>query len=111
MKILFQGDSITDVGRNNERGSMCDIGQGYALIVSAKLGCDYPGKFEFVNRGISGNRIVDLYARIKADCWNLCPDVLSILLVNGILYKKLVSFLKKIILNFLILFKKVIRKI
>lgn len=85
MKILFQGDSITDVGRNTERGSQQSIGQGYALMVTGELGARYPGQYTFENRGISGNRIVDLYARIKVDCWNLEPDVISILLgVNDV---------------------------
>ena len=38
-----------------------------------------------MNRGISGNRIVDLYARLKEDVWNEQPDVLSILIgINDI---------------------------
>ena len=85
MKVLFLGDSITDTGRNTNNGSLLSIGQGYALIASAKLSVKYPGKFEFVNLGVSGNRIVDVYARIKADCWNLQPDVISILIgVNDV---------------------------
>ena len=85
MKILFQGDSITDVGRNTNNGSMLSMGQGYPLLVTGRLSADYPGRFTFQNRGISGNRIVDVYARIKADCWNLEPDVLSILIgVNDV---------------------------
>ena len=39
-----------------------------------------PEKYDIVNRGISGNRVVDLYARIKADLWNLEPDVISVLI-------------------------------
>ena len=85
MKILFQGDSITDTGRNTERGSLLNIGQGYAMICASTLAAKYPYQFSFINRGISGNRIVDVYARIKADCWNLTPDVLSILIgVNDV---------------------------
>ncbi len=85
MKILFQGDSITDVGRNNGAGSLISIGQGYALLLDARMSVKYPGKFEFLNFGISGNRIVDVYARIKKDCWNHTPDVLSILIgVNDV---------------------------
>lgn len=85
MKILFQGDSITDVGRNTNNGSLISIGQGYALLVSAYLSAKYPEKFEFVNRGISGNRVVDVYSRIKYDGWNENPDVLSILIgVNDV---------------------------
>ena len=80
MKVLYMGDSITDAGRNRAAGSQVAIGQGYPLLTSAYLGMKYPGKFEFINNGISGNRIVDLYARIKADVWNHEPDVLSILI-------------------------------
>ena len=85
MKILFQGDSITDVGRNTNNGSPISIGQGYPCLIASRLGADEPGKYEFVNRGISGNRIVDVYARIKADCWNHEPDLLSVLIgVNDV---------------------------
>ena len=54
------------------------MGSGYALLVKAELGADCPGEYEFINRGVSGNRIVDLYARIKADFINLKPDYASI---------------------------------
>ena len=85
MKILFYGDSITDAGRNNGGGSLVSIGQGYPLIVSSRLSYDHAGEFTFENTGISGNRVVDLYARIKSDCWNRCPDVFSILIgVNDV---------------------------
>ena len=47
-------------------------------MVTAELGADYPTEYEFINRGIGGNRSVDLYARIKADFINLKPDYASI---------------------------------
>lgn len=82
-KILFQGDSITDCGRSRENDA--DMGLGYATAVSARLGFDEPGKYEFVNKGISGNRVTDLYARIKMDIINLKPDYMSILIgVNDV---------------------------
>ncbi len=85
MKILFQGDSITDAGRARESDIILAMGQGYPVLVSAKLGAKNPGKFEFLNRGISGNRVVDVYSRIKIDCWNENPDILSILVgVNDV---------------------------
>ena len=85
MKILFLGDSITDVGRNTHNGSLVSIGQGYPLLVDGFLSVKYPGEYEFENLGISGNRIVDVYARIKADCWNHVPDLISILIgVNDV---------------------------
>jgi len=48
--------------------------------VKASMGFENPGKYEFINKGIGGNRIVDLYARIKTDIINLKPDVMSILI-------------------------------
>ena len=59
-KILFQGDSITDCNRGRE--NLDDVGYGYPLFVKAQLGIEYPGEFEVTNRGVGGNRIVDLYA-------------------------------------------------
>ncbi len=80
MNIVFQGDSITDAGRG-ENG----YGQGYALMVSGLLGAEEAGQHEFFNRGVSGNRVTDMYARIKNDCLNLNPDVLSVLIgVNDV---------------------------
>ena len=78
MKILFQGDSITDCGRSRENDSY--LGHGYPRFVQGKLMVEQPGQNTFVNMGISGNRIVDVYARIKADIINLKPDVMSILI-------------------------------
>lgn len=78
MKILFQGDSITDCGRNRENNSY--LGHGYPKVVQGKMMCDEPGQYTFFNKGVSGNRIVDLYARIKCDIINLQPDVMSILI-------------------------------
>lgn len=83
MKILFQGDSITDAGRARDNDQ--NVGIGYPLLVKSELGYNCPGKYEFINRGISGNRIVDLYARIKCDIINIKPDVMSILIgVNDV---------------------------
>lgn len=85
-KILFQGDSITEFYRNFEdRKSM---GKGYALFVEAELGFQYPGEYEFVNRGVGGNNVRDLYSRIVIDIINEKPDYISILVgVNDIWHK------------------------
>jgi len=77
-KILFQGDSITDAIRSRDNEHYA--GHGYATMVKGILGLDYPEQYECVNRGVSGNRIVDVYARIKADIINLQPDYMSILI-------------------------------
>ena len=76
--ILFQGDSITDAGRDyNDEAS---LGSGYANMVQGELGMECPGEYVFYNKGINGNRIVDIYARIKRDILNLKPDYMSILI-------------------------------
>lgn len=83
--FLFQGDSITDCGR--DRGAEGEpnhnqaLGPGYAGKIAGGLLSDYPARgITAFNRGISGNRVVDLYARWKGDGVNLKPDVLSILI-------------------------------
>lgn len=82
-RILFQGDSITDCGRSRE--VLTDVGNGYPYLVRAHYGLEKPGQFEIVNRGVGGNRSVDVYARIKADIINLKPDYMSILMgVNDV---------------------------
>ncbi len=83
IKFVFQGDSITDAGR--DRDNIASFGVGYPNLVASELMHKFPGKYEFINEGISGNRIVDLYARIKQDLINHKPDYLSILIgVNDV---------------------------
>lgn len=82
--ILFQGDSITDCSRSRDI-NIDHAGHGYAQFVKGALGAKAPGEYSFINRGVSGNRIVDVYARIKADIINLKPDYMSILIgINDI---------------------------
>jgi len=78
--ILFQGDSITDMNRGRGTDPNHLYGHSYAFLLASQLGYRYPEKgFIFYNRGISGNRTVDLYSRWKEDALNLKPDVISIL--------------------------------
>ncbi len=79
MKILFQGDSITDCGRNRE--AFYDLGPGYPKLVADYLRESYPQlKFEFINRGISANKTKDLLNRLEEDAISLQPDIISILI-------------------------------
>lgn len=82
--ILFQGDSITDAGRYREITTANDrqaLGSGYCNYLAAQLLRAYPGySLKFYNRGISGDRIVDLYDRWKGDSLSLSPTVISILI-------------------------------
>lgn len=86
-RVLFQGDSITDAGR--DRNNEMFPGNGYPNHIMGRLGVRYPGEYECLNRGISGNRIVDLYARIKCDFINLHPDYISILIgINDVWHEQ-----------------------
>lgn len=81
--ILFQGDSITDAGR--DRSKELSKGMGYACMASGAIGAEYPDTYTIYNRGVSGNRVVDLFARIRCDMINLAPDYMSILVgVNDV---------------------------
>ena len=81
--ILFQGDSITDAQRL--RDDPDHLGSGYPLLVAAKLGYEFPNEYKFVNRGISGNKSVDVAARLEDDIINVEPDYMSILVgVNDV---------------------------
>ena len=71
--ILFQGDSVTDCGR--DRKDFYGLGGGYPLYFSQAM----PG-IRVLNRGISGNRAKDLAARWDEDCLALHPDIVSILI-------------------------------
>lgn len=75
--ILFQGDSITDCGR--DRNDPAHLGNGYAMLAARLLEEKYPGQFRFVNRGISGNLVTQLYQRRREDILDIKPDYLSIL--------------------------------
>jgi lysophospholipase L1-like esterase len=77
--VLFQGDSITDAGRDRQEPT--NLGRGYALLASAWFGALYPEKnVKFINRGMGGNRAADLRERWQADCLALQPDWVSILI-------------------------------
>lgn len=85
MNILFQGDSITDAGRS--RVIDCNLGNGYVGEISRKLklnGINHVIK----NRGIGGNRSIDIYARWIEDTLSLDYDVLTILCgINDVGYQ------------------------
>lgn len=77
--ILFQGDSITDSGRNRENDSL--LGNGYAMMTAAWYYTEFPeDRVTFLNRGISGNRVKDLQARIQKDFIDVQPTWISILI-------------------------------
>jgi lysophospholipase L1-like esterase len=88
--VLFQGDSITDGGRQREGSDFNHImGQDYGYILAAQIGSQFPERnVTFVNRGVSGNKVTDLAARWPADTIALHPNFLSILIgVNDTMFQ------------------------
>ena len=85
-KILFQGDSITDAGRFRDYHDPFNrLGCGYPSLIAGRMDLAHPGEYAWVNRGVGGDRIVDIYARMQRDLLNHAPDCLSILVgVNDV---------------------------
>ena len=88
IRILFQGDSITDGGRLKPVECRWDlnhqIGHCYVFSVVGELGAKYPGKYTFINRGLSGDTVASIEPRWQTDTLDEHPDILSILLgING----------------------------
>lgn len=79
MKILFQGDSITDAGR--DRNDYHNLGNGYPKYAAEFIKNAYPDvEFEFVDLGISGNQTKDLVERLEKDFVEIQPDIVSIMI-------------------------------
>ena len=86
-RLLFQGDSITDMkwGRNQKDRNHY-LGHSYVYLIAARLGVDMPeSQLDVYNRGKSGHKVSDLKNRWEKDAVDLRPDWLSILVgVNDV---------------------------
>ena len=84
-RILLMGDSITDFERKRECEPLGQdkcwqgYGAGYANRLTGDILYNYPDKYHVINLGIGGNKITDIYDRIKTDCIDLQPDYMTIL--------------------------------
>lgn len=77
--VLFQGDSITDCGR--DRADIASLGPGYPAKIAGIYRTLFPGvKVNFVNKGVSGDRVHNLIERYIDDILDIRPDFLSILI-------------------------------
>ena len=87
MLVLFQGDSITDAGR--DKRNYHNLGQGYPFYAADLMRENHPDvDFEFINLGISGNRTCQLFDRFYTDGIALQPDVISILIgINDVWHR------------------------
>ena len=79
MRIVFQGDSITEGGR--DKTNPHHLGKGYPKYVSEILVEKFPKiDFEFVNQGIASNRTDHLLARLSSDAIAFEPDIITLLI-------------------------------
>lgn len=91
MKIVFQGDSITDAGRAQPiaEGLFDPMGRGYVNFVDAFINARHPDlNFHVVNVGISGNTSRDLVARWQRDVVDLKPDWVSLMIGINDVYRQ-----------------------
>jgi lysophospholipase L1-like esterase len=91
--ILFQGDSITDAGREKDTktpNTSPMMGSGYVIQAAGELLFKHAEKnLTIYNKGISGNKVYQLVERWNTDCIDLKPNVLSILIgVNDFWHTK-----------------------
>ncbi|SFL53439.1 Lysophospholipase L1 [Gracilibacillus orientalis] len=75
-RIVFIGDSITEWGRYEDQEG---IGTGYVRLLHDYLRVIAPEKkHEIFNRGVGGDRIINLKERWEQDVIDLAPDVVSV---------------------------------
>ncbi|MCD8372655.1 MAG: GDSL-type esterase/lipase family protein [Clostridia bacterium] len=87
MKIVFLGDSITDCDR--DRADETSLGNGYVKVLSDKLRPIYPDMdIQLLNKGISGNEVCDVLARVKRDAIDENPDVCVLMIgINNVIHQ------------------------
>jgi lysophospholipase L1-like esterase len=93
-RILFIGDSVTDMGwdrKADPNDPKKYLGHCYVRFALEQINAKMPSnQFVFINRGIQGNTVADLRNRWQRDALDLKPDVLSILIgVNDVAKKDL----------------------
>jgi lysophospholipase L1-like esterase len=86
-KIIFFGDSITELGVKPEKY------RGYILQMQDMLKAEKKdSQYELVGSGISGNKVYDLFLRMEEDVLAKNPDVVVIYVgVNDVWHKTLLG--------------------
>ncbi len=80
-RIVFAGDSVTDMGSQIPvgEGMWDNVGKGYVRIVENMLAVWYPERtIRVTNSGVSGHTSRDLLERYERDVVSLHPDWVSI---------------------------------
>ncbi|HEV7783177.1 MAG TPA: SGNH/GDSL hydrolase family protein [Chitinophagaceae bacterium] len=87
IKVIFFGDSITELGVKKDRYV------GYILKMDSMLKVEKKDdQYELTGSGISGNKVYDLYLRMEEDVLSKNPDVVIIYVgVNDVWHKTLLG--------------------
>jgi len=86
-KVIFFGDSITELGVKKEKYV------GYIVKMDSMLKAEKKDdQYELIGSGISGNKVYDLYLRLEEDVLVKNPDVVVIYIgVNDVWHKTLLG--------------------
>lgn len=87
MKLLFLGDSLTEMLKNYDRSvdMATTYGTGFVFDIAANLMYESPGYYQIINQGVGGNKITDLFNRYQKDVIEEQPDIVTILIgVNDV---------------------------
>jgi len=80
LKVIFFGDSITEAG----------VKPGGYIQLLDSIANSQKKSFEFIGKGISGNKVYDLLFRLKEDVINHKPDIVVIYIgINDVWHKSL----------------------
>ena len=111
IRLVFQGDSITDAGR--DKRNYHNLGNGYPKFAAELIENDHPDtEFEFINFGISGNRTCELFDRLYDDGIAFQPDIISFLIgINDVWHRynpaKILTTDAQIALNYREILKRI----
>lgn len=83
-KVIFFGDSITEAGVQPK---------GYIDVIQKKIdSAGWTGEYELIGKGISGNKVYDLFLRLDDDVLALEPQKVMIWIgVNDVWHKSLLG--------------------
>jgi len=79
-RVLFLGDSLTQLGGLSREWTTEPFdGSGWISVLSRMAAANAPElRLEFTNRGVSGDVVPDLLARLQADVLDARPDVVVV---------------------------------
>lgn len=106
---MFQGDSVTDCGRDrNDPHGLA----GYSAMLGKYFETFYPEHgIELFNRGVSGDRVDNVEARLQADCIDLNPDIVTLLVGINDVWRRYDSDLSRSAEEFAAIYRRILERL